>query len=104
MVGFLIWSVVFLFLLIIGIHTWFSKSAAGFFAGTDPPKVKNVKSYNRAVAVLWFGYALCFEALGVPLLFLKQNSPLFLISLFGVVFLSILLAVLYHVILSRHHI
>ena len=101
MVGFSIWSAVALLLLGIGIHTRFSPKAAGFFAGVDPPRVKNVRAYNRAVSVLWIGYALGFEAAGVPLLFLEQNSPLFLIPLLLVPALTILLVVIYHAILSR---
>ena len=71
--GFVIWSIVFLVLLGVGIRAWKSDKAVGFFTGTKPPEVTDVRKYNRSVAVLWFAYAGLFEFLGLPLLFLKQN-------------------------------
>jgi hypothetical protein len=52
--GFVIWSIVFLVLLGIGIWAWKSEKAVGFYAGTKPPEVTDVRKYNRSIAVLWF--------------------------------------------------
>ena len=101
-VGFLIWSVCALVLVVVGIITRRSQNAAGFFTGVKPPKVSDVKGYNRAVSNLWFIGAVIFEILGLPLLFLKQNSPGFLISIILTPFWAIGLAVVYFRILAKY--
>ena len=100
--GFVIWSAVFLVLLGIGMTAWKSDKAAGFFTGAKPPEVTDVRRYNRAVAVLWFAYAVLFELLGLPLLFLKQNSTGFLWSVAGVPVITIALMVVYSRILRKY--
>ena len=55
--GLVIWSAVALLIVGVGIWSWKSPKAIGFFAGVEPPKVKDVQKYNRAVACLWFVYA-----------------------------------------------
>ena len=62
--GFIIWSAIFLMLLGIGIWAWNSGKAVGFFAGVQPPEVKDVRAYNHAVAWLWFGYAAVLNCWG----------------------------------------
>ena len=101
-IGFIIWSVVALVLAGIGVWDWNSKTAVGFYSGIKPPEVNDVKKYNHAVAKLWFVYAAVFELLGLPLIFMEENSPLFLISVIGVVFSVIGLAVAYTLILTKH--
>lgn len=88
-IGFIIWSIVALIFLGIGISTYRAKDAVGFFTGVKPPVVKDVKRYNKSVSIIWFVFAEIFEILGIPLLFLKQNSPFFLVSILGVVVLII---------------
>ena len=100
--GFVIWSIVFLVLLGIGIWAWKSDQAVGFYTGTKPPEVTDVRKYNRSVAVLWFAYAGLFELLGLPFLFLKQNSAGFLGSILGVPVISIALMIVYHRILRKY--
>ena len=102
MAGFVIWSAVFLVLLGIGIRTWKADKAAGFYTGTNPPEVTDVRKYNRSVAVLWFVYAGLFELLGLPLLFLKQNFAGFLWSILGVPVISIALMIVYNRILAKY--
>ncbi len=94
-VGFVIWTFVALCMAGIGIWCLRSREAVGFFAGVKPPEVKDVKAYNRKVAILWFVYAALLELMGLPLLFLKQNSAGFVFPILGTVFLSIALAVIY---------
>ena len=93
--GFLIWSIVCIALFGIGIYDWRAEKAVGFFTGSEPPKVKDVKKYNHAVAKLWFGYAIVMELFGIPLLFVKQNSAWIVLLILGTVFASIGLAVIY---------
>lgn len=101
-IGFVIWSIVFLALLGIGIWAWKSDKAVGFYTGTTPPEVTDVRKYNRSVAVLWFVYAGLFELLGLPFLFLKQNAAGFLLVVLGVVVISIALMIVYNRILRKY--
>ena len=60
----------------------------------EPPKVSDVRAYNRAIGIVWTVSGIVMVLLGLPLL-AGQNSPLALISIFGVVFECIaLIAVL----------
>ena len=100
--GLVIWSSVAVLITGIGIRSWKSKKPAGFFAGVEPPKVKNVRKYNHAVAAMWFVYAILFEFLGFPFLLQKQNAPLFILTILGVAAISIALPVVYNRILTRY--
>ncbi|MCR5728563.1 MAG: hypothetical protein K6G24_13995 [Lachnospiraceae bacterium] len=101
-IGFVIWSITSAVMLGIGIWSYRSKEPVGFFTGVKPPEVKDTKKYNHAVAILWFGYAVLLEIMGIPLLFLEQNSAGFVPSLFGTVLISIGLAVGYTFIERKH--
>ena len=94
-VAFIIWTIVALGCSGIGLWAWLSKTEVGFFAGVKPPKVKDPIKYNHQVALLWFAYALIYELLGIPFLFFKQNSAMFIITLLGVMALTIGLLVAY---------
>ena len=100
--GFVIWSAIALMLLGIGIWSWVSKKAIGFFAGVEAPKVTDVRKYNRAAARLWFVYAVLFELLGIPFLFLSRNSAGFLLPVLGTAVLSIGLMIAYNRILGKY--
>lgn len=97
MIPFIIWTVVALVFVIIGISCRTSKETVGFFSGVEPPKIpaENVKKYNAAVAGIWFIFAGILEVLGIPLLFFGQNSPVFIVTLLGTVFLVIGIVVAY---------
>ncbi len=84
MLGFAIWSLVGLIIVFIGRGAWKSKTPVGFFTGTKPPEVTDVKGYNHAVAILWFIYAGVYEILGLSFLLLQQNSLGFVPIIFGV--------------------
>ena len=71
------------------------KRTCRFFTGVKPPEVKDTRKYNHSVALLWFAYALLIEILGIPLLFLEQNSAGFIPIIFGVVIITIGLIVVY---------
>lgn len=83
-IGFMIWSIVMVLFVGIGISCRKSDVAVGFFTGCKPPEIENVSGYNKAVARLWFVSALIYEIMGIPLLFLEQNSLLFIPIIFGV--------------------
>ncbi len=101
-IGFVIWTAVALILVGIGINAWNMKEPVGFFTGQEPPKVKDTEKYNHSVAILWFVYGTILEVFGIPLLFLEQNSPVFVISMLGPVFATIGLVVAYNKILDKN--
>lgn len=95
MLAFIIWSIAAIIFVFIGVGAWKSKQEAGFFTFSKPNKMNDVVRYNRAVAKLWFVFAAILEILGMPFLFLEQNSPIFLIVFVGVVLLVIATMVAY---------
>lgn len=95
MVGFILWSIVALLFLGIGMSSRKATEAVGFFTFVKPPIVEDVRRYNNAVAILWFVVTMIWELMGIPFLFLKQNSPIFLFIIFGVVILLIAMMIAY---------
>lgn len=94
-IGFSIWSAVTVIFLVLAARSFRSEEAAGFFAGVTPPKVTDIRRYNRAVGRIWLVYGVMYELLGVPILFMEQNSPWFLVIILGAVFWTIALVVTY---------
>lgn len=94
-IGFIIWSMVAVVFLAIGISCRRASEAVGFFTFVKPPMVENVKHYNSAVSVLWFVAAGILEIIGMPILFLEQNSPLCIPMIFAVVILIIAMMIAY---------
>lgn len=95
MIAYLIWALCAFLFFGIGIYAFLSKKAVGLYANIkEPPKVTDVRAYNRAVGILWTVCGGVFLLLGLPLL-AGQNSPLVLISIFGVVFECIVLIAVY---------
>lgn len=95
LIAFIIWSVVAVLFLGIGIVGRKSKEAVGFFTFVKPPKVTDLNKYNHSVSILWIIVAVIFEIIGVPLLFLEQNSPMFIFVIVGVAALSIGMMIAY---------
>ena len=96
MVGaFIIWSVAAIVFLSVGIKSWNEKKEAGFFTGAKPPKMRDVKAYNHAVAKIWFVVALLFECIGIPLIFIQQNSPWTFVIVGAALILIIAMMVVY---------
>ena len=83
MIGFVIWSLLGVFIIGLGIKDMFSKNPVGFWANTETIKVKDVKDYNRASGLLFIIYGIIFVILGIPLLD-GQNTPYVLLSVIGV--------------------
>lgn len=59
-----------------GISCRKSSEAVGFFTFVIPSVVDDVRHYNNVVSVLWFVAAVELEIMGIPFLFLVQNSYL----------------------------
>lgn len=95
LIAFIGWSLIACALAAIGAYAWCAGKPVGFFAGVDAPKVHDVRGYNRTVARIWWIFAALFELLGLPLLKLRQNSPLVLLLVLGTVLWSLGLMVAY---------
>ena len=104
LIGFIIWSIVSAMMLGIGIWSYRSEEPVGFFTGVKPPEVKDVKKYNHAVGILWFVYAVLLEIMGIPFLFLEQNSAGFVPVMLGTILISIGLMIGYTVIERKHRV
>lgn len=94
-VAFIIWSIIASLFVVIGIVNWRSKIEVGFFTGVKPGKKKDIVGYNHAVAKIWFFYAAVLEIIGIPLLFIKQNSIMAVVMILAVVALTIGITVVY---------
>ncbi len=82
-IGFVVWSLVCAVMIGIGIADYHAKEAVGFWTGTQPPEVKDVKKYNHACGIMWIIYGLVLEGVGVPLIFLTENSAQLVWLIFG---------------------
>lgn len=94
-IAFFVWSICAAIFLAIGFSCRKAGEAAGFFTFAKPPEVTDIRRYNHAVAALWFTAAVILEIIGVPLLFLEQNSPFFVPVIFAVIVLVIAMMVAY---------
>lgn len=84
-IAFVIWSVAALLFFGISISVRKSKEAVGFFTFAKPPEVTDVRRYNHSVSMLWIVAAVIFEIIGIPFLFIEQNSPMFIFEILGVI-------------------
>lgn len=94
-VAFIIWSIVAIIFMLIGISSWKSEQEVGFFTFSNPPKMKDIVKYNHAVSKLWFLFAVILEVIGIPFLFIEQNSPIFILTIFEVMILVIAIIIIY---------
>lgn len=102
LIAFIIWSIVAVLFLVIGIVGRKSKEAVGFFTFVKPPEVTDVHKYNQSVSNLWIAAAVILEIIGIPLLYLEQNSPMFILMIVGVVVLIIGMMIAYLRIESKY--
>lgn len=102
MVGFVIWALVGLVIVIIGIRDLSTKKPAGFWANVETMQVNDVKKYNHATGLLFIVYGIVFILLGIPLLG-GQNTPFILLSILGVVFETIIIMAIYTVCIVKKY-
>ena len=102
LVGFIVWTLITLVFVYIGITIRNSNIPVNLFTFGDIPKVNDIKGYNKAVSNLWLVFTILFELIGVSLLFIKQNSPLVILIVLGVVLLVIGMMVIYTKIESKY--
>lgn len=97
MIGFVIWILVSMMFFGFGISSFKANKPVGFWANAKTPEIEDVSAYNRAVGTLWCGFAIVFTLLGFPFLVAEQNSPLFFVTIVGVMLEVIVVAVVYTV-------
>lgn len=94
-IAFIIWSIVAIIFFIMGLIDRKSDKPVGFWANAKVSEIENIPEYNKAVAKIWFVFAVVLELLGIPLLFIKQNSPIIMFLVIGMMFLIIVIMVVY---------
>ena len=99
MIGFVIWSLLGVFIIGLGIKDMFSKNPVGFWANTETIKVKDV---NRASGLLFIIYGIIFVILGIPLLD-GQNTPYVLLSVIGVMVETIVIMAAYSLVIVKKY-
>ena len=90
--AFIIWTIMGVFFIAMGIYDMNSKKAKpfGFWANAEVGPIEDVKSYNRALGILWCVYGVLFTLIGLPLLVLnEQNAGLIAIPMVGTMLISI---------------
>lgn len=94
--AFIIWAIVGALFIIMGIYISNSNKAKpfGFWANAEVAPIEDVKGYNRALGILWCAYGILFTLIGAPLL-KGQNSGVIILSILGVMFISIAAMVVY---------
>ena len=96
---FMIWLLIGMFFIVEGINCIKSKKevAFGFWSTGKKPDIQeqNIKLYNKSLGKLWCVFGAIFILLGIPFLTEEQNSPIFIISMIGVIFEVIMLIVIY---------
>ncbi|MBQ8147979.1 MAG: hypothetical protein IJ040_04220 [Lachnospiraceae bacterium] len=102
MVAFIGWSTVGILFVGLGIFAFFAKGPMGFWANAKQFEVSDVKSYNRAVGILWCVFGVIFVALGTPLL-MEQNTPYIILSILGAMFEAIAVMVIYTVVIEKKY-
>lgn len=95
MIGFGVWMLVSVMFLGFGIASFKADKPVGFWANAKTPEIEDIPAYNKAVGKLWCVFAVVLALLGFPFLVAEQNSPLFFISVVGVMVEIIIAAVVY---------
>ncbi len=104
LLGYFIWLLVSIALIILGIYSHCSKKevAFGFWANAGTFPVNDVRAYNRAVGKLWIVFGIVLAVLGLPLL-RGQNSALIILSILGVMVEAIVAMVVYTTVIEKKY-
>ena len=99
--AFVIWIIMGLVFIGLGIYTMYANTQRpfGFWANAKTFEVTDVKAYNKALGKLWIVFGAVFITLGLPLLG-GQNSAGIILSMLGVMVLSIATMVIYVVVIE----
>jgi uncharacterized membrane protein len=96
--AFVIWCIIGLFFVGLGIYDCRAKSARpfGFWSNVKVTDIKDVPAYNKALGKLFIWFGIVFILLGIPFL-TGQNSPWIILSMVGVMVLTIVSMAVYTV-------
>lgn len=100
--GFWIWSIVGCLFIALGIFSFFSKKAIGFWANAEMFQVTDIKKYNGAMGKLFCTFGIGVIFLGFPLLS-EQNSAWILLAVVGVMVESIAAMVIYTTVIEKKY-
>lgn len=101
-IGFVLWAIVGCILIGIGISSYFSKKAVGFWANIKTFPIKDIKGYNHAMCKLFISYGVVFIVLGIPMI-CDQNTPYILLSVVGVMIETIVMMSIYNVFIEKKY-
>ena len=103
-IAFIIWVLVSLVFIGIGIYDLRADQVVGFWSNGKRPEVapEKIKEYNRAVGMLWIGFAIAYILLGLPLL-AGDNSPLIVITLLGSIVAIVVLMAVYVLVIEKKY-
>ncbi|MBP3544671.1 MAG: hypothetical protein J6J86_10620 [Lachnospiraceae bacterium] len=101
MIAFIIWALCGAMFVGVGFSALFAKKPMGFWANARMFEVEDVKSYNRAVAKLWFVYGVVFIVMGLPLL--QQNSPYIMLSVVGMMLETVGVMIVYTLVIDKKY-
>lgn len=102
MIGFVIWALAGMALCALGVYAFFAKKPMGFWANAEVFEVTDMRRYNSAVGKLFFLYGVIFILLGLPLLS-GQNTGWILLSVVGVMLLTIGIMVAYTLVIEKKY-
>ena len=100
--GFILWALCGAALCALGIYAFFAKKPMGFWANAEVFEVTDLRGYNAAVGALFIGYGFFFILLGLPLLS-GQNSGWILLSVLGVMLLTIGMMAVYTLVIEKKY-
>ena len=100
LIGFGIWCITGCFFIGLGIFSFFSKKAIGFWANVDMFEVTDIKKYNSAMGKLFCTMGVIFILLGFPLL---QNTIWILFSVIGVFVEVIMAMIIYTTVIEKKY-
>lgn len=101
-IGFGIWFITGCFFIALGIFSFFSKKAMGFWANAEMFEVTDIKKYNCAMGKLFCILGIVFIFLGLPLVS-EQNSVWILVSVVGVMAEIIVAMVIYTTVIEKKY-
>lgn len=101
-IGFGMWCIVGCFFIGLGIFSFFSKKAVGFWANVKMFEVTDIKKYNNAMGKLFCTMGVIFIFLGLPLLS-KETSLWILLSCVGVMVEVLLAMVIYSTVIEKKY-
>ena len=100
--GFIIWAACGAMFVLLGVYCLFAKKPCGFWANVKEAQVKDVRGYNRAMALLWIAFGVVFALLGLPMLD-EENPAMMMFSCLGVMAEAIAAMIVYTTVIDKKY-